>query len=51
VIDLTIRLGEGSNARREIALALITGVLDEALRAGKITMPPLRRYYPARQRR
>jgi integrase len=39
VIDLlTIRLGEGSNARRKIARALITGVLDEAVRAGKITM-------------
>ncbi len=39
VIDLlTIRLGEGSNSRRKIARALITGVLDEAVRAGKITM-------------
>lgn len=39
VIDLlTIRLGEGSNARRKIARALITGVLDEAVMAGKITM-------------
>ena len=39
VIDLlTIRLGEGSNARRKIARALITGVLDEAVLAGKITM-------------
>ena len=39
VIDLlTIRLGEGSNSRRKIARALITGVLDEGVRAGKITM-------------
>ena len=39
VIDLlTIRLGEGSNSRRKIARALITGVLDEAVTAGKITM-------------
>ena len=39
VIDLlTIRLGEGSNSRRKIARALITGVLDEAVVAGKITM-------------
>ena len=36
VIDLlTIRLGEGSNSRRKIARALITGVLDEAVRAGE----------------
>ena len=39
VIDLlTVRLGAGSNSRRKIARALITGVLDEAVRAGKITM-------------
>jgi integrase len=39
VMDLlTVRLGEGSNSRRKIARALITGVLDEAVRAGKITM-------------
>jgi integrase len=39
VIDLlTIRLGDGSNSRRKIARALITGVLDEAVTAGKITM-------------
>ena len=39
VIDLlTVRLGEGSNSRRKIARALITGVLDEGVRAGKITM-------------
>jgi hypothetical protein len=39
VIDLlTIRLGEGSNSRRKIARALITGVLDEAVTAGKITI-------------
>ena len=39
VLDLlTVRLGEGSNSRRKIARALITGVLDEAVRAGKITM-------------
>src|SRR5215472_7383799 len=38
VIDLlTVRLGEGSNSRRKIARALITGVLDEGVRAGKIT--------------
>lgn len=37
VIDLlTIRLGEGSNSRRKIARALITGVLDEAVRAGRL---------------
>ena len=35
---LTVRLGEGSNSRRKIARALITGVLDEGVRAGKITM-------------
>lgn len=35
---LSIRLGEGSNACRKIARALIAGVLDEAVRAGKITM-------------
>ncbi len=35
---LKVRLGGGSNSRREIARALITGVLDEAVRAGKITM-------------
>lgn len=30
VLDLlTVRLGEGSNSRRKIARALITGVLDE----------------------
>ncbi len=39
VLDLlTVRLGEGSNSRRKIARALITGVLDEAVHAGKITM-------------
>ncbi len=39
VIDLlTVRLGDGSNSRRKIARALITGVLDEAVVAGKITM-------------
>src|SRR5487761_106055 len=39
VMDLlTIRLGDGSNSRRKIARALITGVLDEGVRAGKITM-------------
>jgi integrase len=39
VLDLlTVRLGEGSNSRRKIARALITGVLDEGVRAGKITM-------------
>lgn len=39
VIDLlSVRLGDGSNSRRKIARALITGVLDEAVRAGKITM-------------
>ena len=39
VMDLlTVRLGEGSNSRRKIARALITGVLDEGVRAGKITM-------------
>jgi integrase len=38
VLDLlTVRLGEGSNSRRKIARALITGVLDEAVLAGKIT--------------
>jgi integrase len=38
VIDLlTVRLGEGSNSRRKIARALITGVLAEGVRAGKIT--------------
>lgn len=38
VIDLlTVRLGVGSNSRRKNARALITGVLDEAVRAGKIT--------------
>jgi integrase len=36
---LTIRLaGDRGNSRRKIARALITGVLDEAVRAGKITM-------------
>jgi integrase len=39
VIDLlTVRLGAGSNSRRKIARAPITGVLDEAVVAGKITM-------------
>lgn len=39
VLDLlTVRLGEGSNSRRNIARALITGVLDESVRAGKIPM-------------
>jgi len=39
VLDLlTVRLGEGSNSRRKIARALITGVLDEGVRAGKLTM-------------
>ncbi len=39
VLDLlTVRLGAGSNSRRKIARALITGVLDEGVRAGKITM-------------
>jgi integrase len=39
VLDLLmVRLGEGSNSRRKIARALITGVLDEGVRAGKITM-------------
>lgn len=39
VIDLlTVRLGGGSNARPKLARALITGVLDEAVTAGKITM-------------
>ncbi len=39
VLDLlTVRLGGGSNSRRKIARALITGVLDEAVHAGKITM-------------
>jgi hypothetical protein len=36
---LTVRLpGERNGARRKLARALITGVLDEAVRAGKITM-------------
>ena len=34
---LTIR-PKKSNARRRIARALITGLLDEAVRAGKVTM-------------
>jgi hypothetical protein len=39
VLDLlTVRLGEGSNSRRKIARALITGVLDEGVVAGKITL-------------
>ena len=39
VMDLlTVRLGEGSLSRRKIARALITSVLDEGVRAGKITM-------------
>jgi integrase len=39
VMDLlTVRLGEGSLSRRKIARALITGVLDEGVRAGKVTM-------------
>jgi hypothetical protein len=38
VLDLlTVRLGEASNSRQKIARALITGVLDEAVLAGKIT--------------
>jgi integrase len=35
---LTRRLREGSRSRRKIARALITGVLDEGIRTGKITM-------------
>jgi integrase len=39
VLDLlTVRLGEGSDSRRNLARALISGVLDEAVRAGKIPM-------------
>jgi len=39
VIDLlTIRMGQSSSPRRRLARALITGVLDEAVRAGKITV-------------
>ena len=39
VIDLLmIRLGGASSSRRRLARALITGVLDEGVRAGKITM-------------
>jgi integrase len=38
VIDLlSVRMGKLSISRRKLARALITGVLDEAVRAGKIT--------------
>ncbi len=39
VIDLlSVRMGGLSKTRRQLARALVTGVLDEAVRAGKITL-------------